>query len=247
MVELVIKHVKGAKHVPFAERHKINKIQSYTQTVDYFIDLAPEVMKNSKKIIADNSMDYQQPVSMPNSSNVSKTIGADWNHFSTISSETLYSNYHAYLFDSHQKVKQKKQACNHWSENYFYKPSKMTSKENQSQISNNSIKKMIEAFLAEFMVESPSQLNSKQFDSLQSIGESSGYESLFSSGYDEMTEIVHQRSNDTDHLSQKIVEPWRISAREEKPVEIDLQNDTFAQGTVSLGKEINNFSRIRSF
>lgn len=247
MVDLLLKHLSGAPHVPVAQRHKINQIQSYAKTVDYFIDLAPEVMKNSKKIIAEhNSTDYQQPTSLPHSSNVSKTIGADWNHFSTISSETLYSNYHAYLFDSNQKVKHKRQACNQWSENYFYK---VVMKENHSQIPNNFVKQLIKSFLAEFaseLHESPSQpMTGKQFDSLQSIGESSGYESLFRLDEDEdISEIGYHKSTESDRSSvisssrntRKIAEPWKVSLREEKPAEIDL--DTRTQDTVSLGKRL---------
>lgn len=247
MVDLLLKHLSGAAHVPVTQRHKINQIQSYAKTVDYFTDLAPEVMKNSKKIIAEyNLIDYQQPTSLSHSSNVSKTIGADWNHFSTISSETLYSNYHAYLYDSNQKVKQKKQACNHWSENYFYK---MIPKENHSQIPNNFVKQLIKNFLTEFaseLYEPPSQpVTGKQFDSLQSIGESSGYESLFRLDEDEdMSEIGYDKSNESDRCNvisssrnmKKIAEPWKVSLREEKPAEIDL--DTLAQGTVSLGKRL---------
>lgn len=262
MVELLLKYLRGAPHVPAAQKHKINKIQSYAKTVDYFIELAPDVMKNSNKIIAEhNSMDYQHPSSLPPSTNVSKTIGANWNHFSTISGsgETLYSNYHAYLYDSHQKVKQKKRACDRWSENYFFKG---TSKENQSQIPNEKIKQLIASFLADFNVEPlivnepHSHLTSKQLDSLQSIGESSGYESLKyrPDEDDEMSDISHQKSTDSGCSNMtsgsnttKTVEPWKICrAREEKMAEIDLNESFSAQGTVSLGKTIKGIlvSRI---
>lgn len=247
MVELLLKYLIGAKHVPIAQRHKINKIQSYAKTVDFFIDLAPEVMKNSNKIIAEhNSMDYQQPASLPHSSNVSKTIGADWNHFSTISSETLYSNYHAYLYDSNQKVKQKKQACTQWTDNYFYKAAKATQKEIQSQIPNNFIKQMIKSFLTEFADEASesSQLSAKQFDSLQSIGESSGYESLFRPDEDDdMSESTHQSSLMSSNNVKKSIEPWKISAREEKSIEIDLLESNLTQEAVSLGKLPTHVSR----
>ena len=252
MVDLVLQHLSGAPHVPVAQKHKINKIQSYTKTPDYFIDLAPDVMKNSNKISAEhNSMDYQQPASMPTltaapHSSVSRTIGANWNHYGLHSGETLYSNYHAYLYDAHQKVKRKKQACDHWSDNYFYKAAP---KEHQKLIPNDKLVQMIKSFLTEFTVEplyesASSHSNGKQLDSLQSIGESSGYESMKYRPDDDdesSSENSHQKSSDSGFSGTsnavKGAEPWRISrVKEEKFIEVELTEDIFTQGTVGLGE-----------
>ena len=109
IMELILKYLIGAPHIPIAQKHKINKIHSYAKTVDYFLELAPEAMKNSNMIIAEHkSLDYQQPSSLPiqsNSNSISRTIGANWNHYGLHNTgESLYSNYHAYLYDAHQKT-----------------------------------------------------------------------------------------------------------------------------------------------
>lgn len=273
MIDLVLKYLNGAPHIPIAQKHKINKIQTYAKTVDYFLDLAPEVMKNSNKILAEhNSMDYQQPASMPvltttsQSSAVSRTIGANWNHYGLHSGETLYSNYHAYLFDAHQKIKRMKQSCDQWTDNYFFKaPPKDKNRQNQAKMPNDQLVQMIRSFLTEFNVEpldehsnAASSSGGKQLDSLQSIGESSGYESMkYRPDDDDETssDNSQQKSNDSGFSTMvnnvgannvtivKNVEPWRVSRyREDQIIEMELTEDIFTQGTVSLGK----FSNLNS-
>lgn len=263
MIDLILKYLTGAPHIPIAQKHKINKIQTYAKTVDYFLDLAPEVMKNSNKILAEhNSMDYQQPASMPAPSTgaVSRTIGANWNHYGLHSGETLYSNYHAYLYDAHQKIKRTKQSCDHWTDNYFFKaPPKEKQRQNQAKMPNDQLVQMIRSFLTEFNVEPleehvnvASSSGGKQLDSLQSIGESSGYESMKYRPDDDdesSSENSQQKSNDSGFSTMinsvgvnnvtvvKNVEPWRVSRyREDQIIEMELTEDIFTQGTVSLGE-----------
>lgn len=266
MTNLILKNVINAPHIPIAQKHKINKISSYAKTLDFLLDLAPEVMKNSNKISAEhNSMDYQQPASMPLPSSstqnkVSRTIGANWNHYAMHSGETLYSNYHAYLYDAHQKIKRTKKACLQWSDNYFYKqPFKEKSRLNTK---NDQTIQLIRSFLTEFNVEPTHEeqsvnlsagLGGKQLDSLQSIGESSGYESMKYRPDDDdesSSEILQQKSNNDSGFNTMInnnggrnvtivknVEPWRISRyRQDQIIEMELTEDVFTQGTVSLGK-----------
>lgn len=262
IMDLILKYINNAPHVPIAQKHKINKINSYAKTLDFFIDLAPEVMKNSNKIIAEhNSMDYQQPIlaSSPQN-NVSRTIGANWNHYAIHSGDTLYSNYHAYLYDAHQKIKITKNSCLNWSDNYFYKPPiKDKTRLNSSKMPNEQTIQLIRSFLTEFQVEPLRDDNllpiiggSKQLDSLQSIGESSGYESIkYRCDEDEesSSEISQQKSHNDSGFSTMInngssnltivknVEPWRISRyRQDQIIEMELTEDIFTQGTVSLGK-----------
>ena len=137
MIDLILKYLIDAPHIPLNQKHKINKIQAYGNTVDHFLDLVPEVMKNSNKILSENnSLDHiqqqsplqtsqnQSPVSLPvmgSGNGVSRTIGANWNHYGLHTGDTLYSNYHAYLFDAHQKIKVSQQACAQWTNNYYYR------------------------------------------------------------------------------------------------------------------------------
>ncbi|CRK98436.1 CLUMA_CG011793, isoform B [Clunio marinus] len=286
MTDLILKYLMGAPHIPIAQKHKINKIQAYAKTVDYFLDLAPEVMKNSNKIIAEhNSMDYQQPASMPASTssssqtNVSRTIGANWNHYGLHNTgETLYSNYHAYLYDAHQKIKRTKQACDQWSDNYFYKPP-MKDKQRQPSIRlpNEQLVQMIRNFFTEFHIETSEDhgnatssvaltntTNSgKQFDSLQSIGESSGYESMkYRPDEDDETssDISQQKTNDSGFSTMvnnsgsnvtiiKNLEPWRQSRyKEDQTIELELSEEIFSQGTVSLGPFLTSiWSKLQTY
>jgi Retinoic acid induced 16-like protein len=263
MNELILKYLVTASHVPIAQKHKINRIQSYAKTVDYFLELAPEVMKNSNKIIAEHkSLDYQQPLSLPmQSQGVSRTIGANWNHYGLHTGESLYSNYHAYLYDAHQKIKRSKQMCDQWSENFFYKAPQKEKRMN-SKMPNEQLVQMIRNFLSEFNIESSPGVDehainctiasSKQFDmdSLQSIGESSGYESIKYRADDDdeqSGDVTTQRnlSSDSGQISQivnnnitivKNVEPWRVSRfKEDQIIELELTEDAFTQGTVNLG------------
>lgn len=289
ITDMILKYLIGAPHIPIAQKHKINKIQSYVKTVEYFLDLAPEVMKNSNKILAEhNSMDYQQQSqqfqSLPpaTTSVISRTIGANWNHYGLHSSgdsgDSLYSNYHAYLYDAHQKIKQKKQTCDHWSDNYFYYKQPLAkdrkavaSRSASTPLPNDQLVQTLRNFLTEFNVEPSSEEQhqsaagaassdacaGKQFDSLQSIGESSGYESIkyrpdddesshsdvsqhkpinhnIDSGFSTM--VSHQQSSGNVTVV-KSMEPWRVSRyREDQVIEMELTEDIFSQGTVSLGE-----------
>lgn len=271
MIELILKHLAGAPHIPIAQKHKINKIQAYAKTVDYFLDLTPEVMKNSNKILAEHkSLDYQpstaqSPSNFGNSQNaaVSMTIGTNWNHYGLhTSGDSLYSNYHAYLYDAHQKIKQTKQACDRWSDNYFYKsPAKGGEKIRNAKMPNDQLVQMVRSFLSEFngietaaastpLPSSTTELK-LDMDSLQSIGESSGYESMKyrPDEEDEASNDVSQRTNNdgggnlisatmnSNVTIVKNVEPWRISRfKEDQIIELELTEDIFTQGTVSLGE-----------
>lgn len=259
MNELILKYVLTAQHVPISQKHKINNIQCYAKTVDYFLDLVPEVMKNSNKISNENSsLDYQMesqmvpqqnsgPMSLPQP-NVSKTIGANWNHYGLHTGDTLYSNYHAYLFDAHHKIKQCKLACDRWRNCYYYKPS--NTMKDAKRTPNEHLVQMIKSFLTEFPVEGASpnssvdehSSNGNKMDSLQSIGESSGYESFKYRPEDEEEQPSSEQKSDFSFspnltIVKANVQPWRTSNyKEDQVIELDFSEDLFTQGTVSLGE-----------
>ncbi|XP_070498665.1 FHIP family protein AGAP011705 isoform X3 [Chironomus tepperi] len=290
IMELILKYLIGAPHIPIAQKHKINKIHSYAKTVDYFLELAPEAMKNSNMIIAEHkSLDYQQPASLPTniqstSNSISRTIGANWNHFGLHNTgESLYSNYHAYLYDAHQKIKRTKQSCDQWTENYFYK-SPQKEKRLNAKMPNEQLVQMIQNFLTEFSIEPNTTTtttmmtgeeatnsnnvssSSKQLDmdSLQSIGESSGYESMKyrpDDDDDQCTDISQKNQShisDSNQISTTInsnvtvvknIEPWRISRfKDDQIIELELSEDAFSQGTVSLGPFLTSiWSKLQTF
>lgn len=255
MIELILKHLSGTPHIPMAQKHKINKIQAYSKSVDYFLELTPEVMKKNNQILAKHSsLDVQN----------SMTIGTNWNHYGLhTNGESLYSNYHAYLYDAHQKIKQTKRSCDRWSDNYFHK-SPMKG-EKQSKMPNDQLVQMIRSFLSEFngtdsltmpmpTTVSTTVTSDLKFDSLQSIGESSGYESMKYRPEDEedIACDTNLRSNQQKNDSNKFmimnnnvtifknVEPWRTNRssrfNEDQIIELELSEGIFSQGTVSLGE-----------
>lgn len=134
---------------------------------------------------------------------ISKTIGANWNHYGVNNTgDSLYANYRAYLFDARQKISTCQRGCSRWSHNYrLVTTSKTTSADDdqqqlkQRQRSERTLG-LIRDFLTEFsdpkeIPTHPAAASStttssaataaaqpKQLDSLQSLGESSGYESF---------------------------------------------------------------------
>ncbi|CAH1723738.1 unnamed protein product [Chironomus riparius] len=291
IMELILKYLIGATHIPIAQKHKINKIHSYAKTVDYFLELAPEAMKNSNMIIAEHkSLDYQQPSSLPiqsNNNSISRTIGANWNHYGLHNTgESLYSNYHAYLYDAHQKIKRIKQSCDQWTDNYFYKSPQKEKRLNAIK-PNEQLVQMIQNFLTEFSIEPNTMMtttkstamtgnseeainsnnvssSSKQLDSLQSIGESSGYESMKYRPDDDEDQSADISQKNQSQISDSIqisttinsnvtivknIEPWRMSRfKDEQKIELELTEDAFMQGTVSLGPFLTSiWSKLQTF
>ncbi|XP_035898326.1 UPF0518 protein AGAP011705 isoform X2 [Anopheles stephensi] len=347
MLELMLKYLLHCKHVPISHRYKINRVDPYTQAVEYFLNITPDIMKKVNSVLNINnggivgtagSRDQQhvQPLgnhhrstvaggaaSNSNSGggngannanlNVSKTIGANWNHYglNTTTGETLLANYQAYLLDARNRIVQCKHACDQWNNVYRYqKLSKANfshpplgvagasggsggSSNNNSIVNPDDVRtlkvQMVKDFLREFAFDSgigdcdsqparpvqqhhppvsgtsstgsgaimfggsmaPSSGGSKQLDSLQSIGDSSGYESLnvFSQATNDMVlPTVHQEPAPPRQQHQRI-DAWRVSSVREEPIgDLDLSEDLFAQGTVSLGPFLTAiWSKLQTF
>lgn len=244
MLELLLKYLLPCKHVPILHRYKINKIDPYSTAVDFFLELSPEIMKTSADSLAHQQI---QPIS--------KTIGANWNHYGLYTGDTLYSNYHAYLCDARQRIQQCKNACDNWSNAYRYQ-------KNPSSKRSERTMELIKSLLSEFNDEPTLDANldkgTKQLDSLQSLGESSGYESLrYRYEEDETTTTSsssntmpnessshiaseQQQSTDADGNLKRKQEVWKQSSRRAEPViDLDFSEDLFAQGSVTLGKYSN--------
>lgn len=237
MLELLLKYLLPCRHVPILHRHKINKIDPYSTAVEFFIDLSPEIMRLPTESMANQQM---QPMS--------KTIGANWNHYGLHTGDSLYSNYHAYLCDARQRINVCKSACNNWANAYRYQ------KHPPNRRNDRSIE-LIKSLLAEMGYETNGGSNidatidkcTKQLDSLQSLGESSGYESLrYRFEEDESTPSTTNgsppsepsafESIDSDGCVKRKYEVWKMSSRRADPVIVDFTEDLFTQGTVSLGK-----------
>lgn len=242
MLELLLKYLLPCGHIPISHRRKINKIDPYSTAVEFFFDLSPEIMRQPNESLAHQQI---QPIS--------KTIGANWNHYGLHTGDTLYSNYHAYLCDARQRISHCKSACNNWANSYRYQKHPPNKKNDRSI-------ELIKSLLIELGYESNgfngSHIDSvidkgtKQLDSLQSLGESSGYESLrYRFEEDESNtngsntisssppnESQNLESIDSDGYIKRQYEVWKLSSRRPEPViDLDLTEDFFAQGSVSLG------------
>ncbi|XP_067641317.1 FHIP family protein GG24907 isoform X3 [Eurosta solidaginis] len=200
MLELLLKYILPGKHVPISYRHKINKIDPYTNTAEFFLELTPDVMKRARELTKHKSLgdtvNTQQPhhphPALPSpTSTMSKTIGANWNYYGLHTGNSLYANFHAYLFEAHCRIAQCKNACAKWANTYTYQ--KWPTKNMRSQQAQTL--ELIKQFFNEFTISAlsdPTQLyesanaginnrvmvEKTQPDSLQSLGESSGYESF---------------------------------------------------------------------
>lgn len=219
-MELLLKFLIPCKHIPISHRHKVNRIDCYTNSVDFFLDLSPEVMKQA----AQNAL-----IETQQHNSLTKTIGANWNHYGYYGGDSLYSNYHAYLFDARHKISICQKSCLRWSSTYKLE-THTTNKRTEKTM------ELIRSFLHEFSNENGDNDKSKQMDSLQSLGESSGYESFKYRPEDDSDE----RSNETDSSNfgetMRRAESWKLSSRKQEPeIEFDFSEDLFTQGTVSLG------------
>ncbi|XP_046803379.1 FHIP family protein CG3558 isoform X2 [Lucilia cuprina] len=279
MLELLLKYLLPGKHVPISYRHKINKIDPYTNAAEFFLDLTPEVMKRARELTkhkhVGDTAHHTHPTMPSPTSTLSKTIGANWNYYGLHTGDSLYANYHAYLFEAHFRIVQCLTACSTWSHDYKYQkwPRK-------SSKGNNQTMEMVKQFFNEFnsspLLEQSNLISSsttfyedkKQFDSLQSIGESSGYESFKWRPADEETAAdelapstnvsvsmadIDLDSSSSSHKQNSILskkEPWRMSKNRHEIhlTDLDFSEDLFAQGTVSLGPFLNAVcSKLQTF
>ncbi|XP_039958496.1 UPF0518 protein GJ17503 isoform X2 [Bactrocera tryoni] len=289
MLELLLKYILPGKHVPISHRHKINRIDPYVNTVEFFLDLTPDVMKRARELTKHKSLGdtvTTQPshATLPSpTSTMSKTIGANWNYYGLHTGTSLYANFHAYLFEAHCRITQCKNACAKWANVYKYQkwpPKNIRAQQAQTL-------ELVKQFFNEFSVGALADAShvydsthtvlgtrsavekTAQPDSLQSIGESSGYESFrWRPVEDESGESNDSAANSTmqmvststgevelDHSGsssgngnslstlqkQYRKEIWRVSSNHSELVltDLDFSEDLFAQGTVSLGPFLN--------
>ncbi|KFB46513.1 AGAP011705-PA-like protein [Anopheles sinensis] len=322
MLELMLKYLLHCKHVPISHRYKINRVDPYTQAVEYFLNITPDIMRKVNSVLSINNNNNntntnglgasqsgganQRVMTPPGNTNnnttpgptsanglnmnVSKTIGANWNHYglNTTTGETLLANYQAYLLDARTRIAQCKHACDQWNNVYRYQKlskanfvslssagpsatppnggSAGNSLENAEDVRTLKVQ-MIKSFLSEFSIDSGTSgsivgdqsvgvgtgttssasmfggaglvaataSGGKQLDSLQSIGDSSGYESLNVFSQSTSEQLPAPLVLPPEPKLQR-VDSWKISNVREEPIgDLDLSEDLFAQGTVSLG------------
>lgn len=262
MLELLLKYLLPCQHVPISHRYKVNQTAPFAIAASQFLDLSPEVMKLATNTATlDNHWDGAVPA-LSSSANVSpqhgmasKTIAANWNHYGLHTSESLYGNYHAYLYDAKAKIGGCKAACQQqWSSMYSYARLKSAGGgRRRGGAGNCQTMELMREFLDEFDSKavtattkraggSAMSNGSAEETSLNSLGEgsSSGYES-FRNRMEDDEQMVHNSSDEYGGLggSGKLKEIWKISQNKCDSLtvyDIDLSEDLFTQGTVYLGE-----------
>ncbi|KRJ97170.1 FHIP family protein GE18198 isoform X4 [Drosophila yakuba] len=260
MLELLLKFMLPGKHVPISHRHKINKIDPYLNSSEFFLDLSPDVMKRARDLARPKSV--HEPVvsdltplpSLP-SPVMSKTIGANWNYYGVHTGDSLYANIQAYLFEAHWRIAQCQRDCLKWANSYRYQK---WPRHGQGRVHAHALE-LARQFFSEFGGGpiAANETSEKQLDSLQSIGESSGYESFKWRPADEESEATDTTlattasEADLDHNSSSLSsvlgasskrEAWRTSNNNRNELiltDLEFSEDLFAQGTVSLGPFLN--------
>lgn len=260
MLELLLKFMLPGKHVPISHRHKINKIDPYLNSSEFFLELSPDVMKRARDLARPKSV--HEPVvseltplpSLP-SPVMSKTIGANWNYYGVHTGDSLYANIQAYLFEAHWRIAQCQKDCLKWANSYRYQK---WPRHGQGRVHAHALE-LARQFFSEFGGGpiAANETGEKQLDSLQSIGESSGYESFKWRPADEESEATDTTLATTaseaemDHNSSSLSsvlgasgkrEAWRTSNSNRNELiltDLDFSEDLFAQGTVSLGPFLN--------
>uniref|UniRef100_A0A182VCD7 FHF complex subunit HOOK-interacting protein C-terminal domain-containing protein n=1 Tax=Anopheles merus TaxID=30066 RepID=A0A182VCD7_ANOME len=262
MLELMLKYLLHCKHVPISHRYKINRVDPYTQAVEYFLNITPDIMKKVNSVLSINngglasngasSAAAGQPAvvatalgnhrtlterggSSSANLNVSKTIGANWNHYglNTTTGETLLANYQAYLLDARNRIVQCKHACDQWNNVYRYQKLSKANFTGAPNVAANGAGSSGQNSLV-----NPEDVRALKLDSLQSIGDSSGYESLnvFSQTSNDLVAPGTMPQEPQMKQQQQRIDAWKVSSVREEPIgDLDLSEDLFAQGTVSLG------------
>lgn len=250
VVALVLKYLLPCHHVPLAHKRKINETEPYLQASEYFINLTPEIMKLSQSIANDTG-------TVPNS----------WNNYGLNITDSLYCDYYAYTFDAHHKIAQCKKVVDRWTNKYQrYQKRKITNdthdqEPNSTSNSDNTkkssqkvqmIKQILEemdngltgTFVSPVSASEASDTRNKLHDSLQSIGESSGYESFRyrpeddeqSEGSETLATSKIEDLSSSSGLGKITGEPWKVSSQKiDENVVLESADDLFTAGTVNLG------------
>ncbi|XP_055696026.1 FHIP family protein GK23746 isoform X2 [Lutzomyia longipalpis] len=236
IVELVLKYLTPCQHIPASYRHKVNKISALADSAENFLDLAPEIMKQSNRLMKNQST--QNATESPNKSMSSNW---QWNHYNLHIDDTLYSNYYAYLFDVRHKISMCKNACDQWENSYKYQNISSPKRAHNTDHLIDIIRK----YVTDFRIENCTDEKVKH-DSLQSLAESSGYESFRERPEDDLVIVANGDSHTEISNTRKF---WKESSNFSEPeVELNFSEDLFTQGTAHLGSFLGAiFGKLQTF
>ncbi|XP_055716920.1 FHIP family protein GA25918 isoform X3 [Phlebotomus papatasi] len=234
VVELVLKYLTPCQHIPTSYRHRINKISALADSAENFLDLAPEIMKH-----VDRTKKNPSNASVTESPN--KSMGnCQWNHYSLHIDDTLYSNYHAYLFDVRHKIILCRNACDLWVNSYKYQNISSPKRTHNTDHLIDIIRK----YVADCKSENCADEKTKH-DSLQSLAESSGYESFRERPDDDLAIVTNGDHTEISNTRKF----WKESRNFSEPeTELNFSEDLFTQGTAHLGSFLGAiFGKLQTF
>uniref|UniRef100_A0A6B2EI34 FHF complex subunit HOOK-interacting protein C-terminal domain-containing protein n=1 Tax=Phlebotomus kandelakii TaxID=1109342 RepID=A0A6B2EI34_9DIPT len=235
VVELVLKYLIPCQHIPTSYRHRINKFSALADSAENFLELAPEIMKQLSR--KDQNPSNAIATESPNKS----LSNYQWNHYNLHTDDTLYSNYYAYLFDVRHKIALCRSACDVWENSYKYQ-NVSTPKRTQN---TDHLIEIIRKYVTEFKIENCTDEKTKH-DSLQSLAESSGYESFRERPEDDLAIVV----NGDNHEIGNTRKLWKESSNFNEPSEVELNfsEDLFTQGTAHLGSFLGAiFGKLQTY
>lgn len=209
-------------------------------------------------------MKLSQAVAAQTDETNTSSVNNSWNNYGLNITDSLYSDYYAYTFEAHHKIAQCKKVVDRWMNKYqkYQKRRRSNDASDTKKASLSSQKvQMIKQILEEMdnglsmtssggisppVSTSDMEHRNKLHDSLQSIGESSGYESFrYRPDDDEQSEgsetLATSKIEDISSSSGKttavVGEPWKVSSRKiEDTYVLESAEDLFTAGTVNLGE-----------
>lgn len=191
MVELVLKHLFPCSHVMLSQRRRLREVDPYSPSALRFLSLSPSCCSVRSSPLP------VQPQSLQSAQTPAYGLRPE---------ESLYGNYHAYLCDAKSRIETCAKNCSRWSQTYNGDETKLYNILNISSNKSSAINK--------------NENCDKTGDSLQSLGDSSGYNSFAMKGSpettpenepeDEKKEEVHKSftSNDKVPRSMASLEPF---------------------------------------
>lgn len=253
LLELVLKYLISGKHVPLSSRYKINKTDTYADSVSFLLNLTPDIMSQDFSETTENvPLTQTQRLKRDNGLYSSVKINVD----------SVYGDYRAYLFEANVCIAQCAQACSTWSNSYrLYKWPQKRNNNQQHHRFLDLMRQLHEEFdcrpensethqqstgnaINEYSTCATTSLydDKKQLDSLQSLGESSGYESFRWRAPNEDEETVSldlSLSTMEKSPTTQAKDSWRLSKQQQHKsdcTESDFSQESYSEESAFLGE-----------
>lgn len=212
MVELVLKHLVPCTHVMLSQRRRLTEIDPYTPSAQRFLSLSPSCCSSRSDPVPSRSRSLQS---------------VQTHVYGLRPEESLYGNYHAYLCDAKSKIESCAKNCKQWSRPYDGEDSKIVN--------------IVDAGRRKCSAITNDNCDKTSGDSLQSAGDSSGYNSFATKGSPETTP-----ENETeDEKKEDFQKP--DAAEPESGIRSGPYLDPYNNATPDIGKPPPKFFPYQKF